>query len=341
MNKEIQVLRAIAILMVLFVHTGSVFPEKYFWIYTKLDGVFHTNIGVELFFVIAGYFLACSLDKYKDKSNTALTDLISFGAKKVKRLYKPVYFWAAVPFIMSVLTGNADIWLNPSLALQKMIATFSWVRNIEESGRESIFGYFWAVSLEFQTFIVYAAAYFFIGKKNAVKVSALICMLMLFWRPGGAHFWWFRFDPILYGVILQYVVKNYGDLSEISKKLSASKNVKIFVSAMLTLCLAATFNYSKQFVFAVPLIASSISAVMVIIALTNSNYFTSLPKPITCILVAIGDRSFSIFCSHVPAMILAHNLNIYIHANQYISCAMKIVFMIILAEFTYRVLDKK
>ena len=60
MIKEIQGLRAIAILFVIFVHLPVLLPTEYFVYWHRLNDSFVTITGVELFFVIAGYFLIYS-----------------------------------------------------------------------------------------------------------------------------------------------------------------------------------------------------------------------------------------------------------------------------------------
>lgn len=62
MIKEVQGLRFWAIIMVIFVHSPGIVSEDYVW-FKKIWKVFHSSTGVELFFMLAGYFMIASLEK--------------------------------------------------------------------------------------------------------------------------------------------------------------------------------------------------------------------------------------------------------------------------------------
>ena len=64
MIKEIQGLRAIAIIMVLVVHGLAIVPPSWQDYVIKLQRLFFTSTGVEIFFVLAGYFLIYSLERF-------------------------------------------------------------------------------------------------------------------------------------------------------------------------------------------------------------------------------------------------------------------------------------
>ena len=106
MIKEIQGLRAIAILFVIFVHLPVLLPPEYFIYWDTLNRSFVTITGVELFFVIAGYFLIYSLDKIYTFN---IESLIDFILKKFKRLAPAAYFWVTVALLFSLFTNNVNL----------------------------------------------------------------------------------------------------------------------------------------------------------------------------------------------------------------------------------------
>ena len=63
MIKEVQSLRFFAILMVIFVHSPIIFPGEWGSMKNAICIVFHTSTDVELFFVLAGYFMMANLKK--------------------------------------------------------------------------------------------------------------------------------------------------------------------------------------------------------------------------------------------------------------------------------------
>lgn len=97
MIKEIQGLRAIAIIMVLVVHGLAIVPPSWQDYVIKLQRLFFTSTGVEIFFVLAGYFLIYSLERFfkesAEKGMSKAEVLLIFLVKKFKRLAPNVYFW--------------------------------------------------------------------------------------------------------------------------------------------------------------------------------------------------------------------------------------------------------
>ena len=70
MIKEVQSLRFFAILMVIFIHSPIIFPKEWGSMKNAIWKVFHTSTGVELFFVLAGYFMVASLEKLELQRNS-------------------------------------------------------------------------------------------------------------------------------------------------------------------------------------------------------------------------------------------------------------------------------
>ena len=57
-NDDIQVLRCIAIIFVMLVHSIIIIPQDYSHFYFSIKKAFNTGSGVDLFFVMAGFFLS-------------------------------------------------------------------------------------------------------------------------------------------------------------------------------------------------------------------------------------------------------------------------------------------
>ncbi|WDD20931.1 acyltransferase [Erwinia amylovora] len=342
MNRDIQVLRCIAIIFVVFVHVGMIIPENFQQLYKKVDSIFHTNMGVELFFVIAGYFLSHSLSKYQvpDRKN-GFEKILIFSKNIFKRLFLPVYFWAAIPMVMALLTRNTDLWYSPDVMIQKFLSTVAWMRDFSEAVSQNSFGYFWAVSLEMQTFLIFAAVYILAGKRIAVALSVVICFIMTLYRPGGEQFWWFRFDPVLFGVIAHYVLHDSIGLNRIKELTKCSKVNKAFISSLLILCLGATYNSLKPLTHFVSTSGSLISCVMLMLAVSENSFYTFLPSAINKVTTFIGDRSFSLFCCHIPSWLLVRQLFEGLQINEDYLFLAQVAGMIIFTELTFKLLEIK
>ena len=99
---DIQLLRAIAVLMVIFFHLGVVTPTGY--------------LGVDVFFVVSGFVITNSL-LWRTGDPNSLSDAWSFLVRRAKRLL-PALFWMVV-----ISTTIASVFLSPFDTLPTGIAT--------------------------------------------------------------------------------------------------------------------------------------------------------------------------------------------------------------------------
>lgn len=340
MVKEIQALRCWAIIFVIVNHLNMIIPSNYQHLYTKFRQIFHTSSGVELFFVIAGYFLM----QYLSRQNLYIINekgkfYLNLIIKKVKRLSPALYFWAIVILLMSVITNNQELWLKPSIMIQKFLATLSYLRNFEEVERESLFRFSWAVSLEFQFFAIFPIIYLILGKYKTILLSIGLCILMTFYRFGGEHFWWFRFDGMLYGVLCYCLVNDVIGIDNLKKLLKVSKISVFFISLILLLELAAVFMYLINFPILKSSIASILSCLMLILALSNRNFFYPTIPIIKNVILWVGDRSYSLFCCHIPAWFIVKQTYISLHIDMKYMFFVQLILMFVFADITYRLIE--
>lgn len=239
MIPEVQGLRCIAILMIIYFHLPLILTSKYLEFHQKISRNFILSTGVGLLFVLAGFFLMKSLSKMEKYNIPKIVDnsipqnsnnlkikieiLFEFILKKFKRLAPASYFWVIVSLLLCLITKNEEFWLSRELMLKKFFATIIWLRNFEVAFVPTHLGYHWAVSLEFQVFIVFSIFYFIIGKNKTIFLSIFICIIMMFFRPAiNSQYWLFRFDPILWGTIVYYLFekidKNFLNTKFKSKK---------------------------------------------------------------------------------------------------------------------------
>lgn len=340
MIKEIQALRCWAIIFVIVNHLNMIIPSNYQHLYTKFRQIFHTSSGVELFFVIAGYFLMQYLSRQNLHAiNERARLYLNLIIKKIKRLSPALYFWAITILIMSVLTNNQELWLKPSIMIQKFLATLSYLRNFEESGRESYFGFPWAVSLEFQFFVIFPIIYLTIGKSKSLLLSVGLCLLMTFYRFGDEYFWWFRFDGMLYGVLCYYIVNDLIGIDNLKSSFNVSKVSIFFISLILLFELASVFIYLINFPILKSSMASILSCIMLILALCNRNFFYPSIPIIKNIILWMGNRSYSLFCCHIPAWFIVKQTYISLNLDIRYMFLVQLILMFVFADITYRLIE--
>ena len=337
--KEVSGLRCIGILMVIFFHLPLIYTPKFLGYHQKISLVFSTQSGVELFFVIAGYFLMCSLSRIESYENK-VEAIINFIGKKFKRLAPAAYFWIGVTLFFCLISNNSELWHTKGVMIRKFLATIIWFRNFEDVYFGSQFGYFWALSLEFQFFIIFTIIYFYLGKKKTLYLSIIVCIVMLFYRPGvGTVNWCFRFDSMLYGVILYYLLKKT-DLEFIHKKFKVNKLYTIGWSFLLTFALASIYVTFAGYPHMRISLCALICSVMLLLALSNNSYFYLKTFGINKIIDWIASRSYSLYCCHIVSWYIVRQIYVWLgieyNKNGIIYC---IILMIFSAEFSYRYIE--
>lgn len=342
MIKEVQGLRFWAILMVVFVHSPIIIPTEFAWLKNAIWKVFHTSTGVELFFVLAGYFMIASLEKLgieKTDKVTSIKSIMGFIVKKFRRLAPSAYFWVFVALIFSITTNNKALFLEPSVMAQKFFATILWFRNFNEAAQPTHLGYFWALALEFQFFVIFSILYLSLGKKNTLYVSIILCFIQMFYRPGGGMSWVFRFDPLLYGVFVYYLF-NYIGKEFFSKIFAHNYITNVSLSVLLILALSAVLPAFSSYTNFKITISALTASFMLILAISQNGHFYSNNKFLAKVIDYIASRSYAIFCTHILVWcIIKYFCSVFHIQNSYIVFVLALIAMFLASEFSYRYIE--
>jgi peptidoglycan/LPS O-acetylase OafA/YrhL len=113
----LDLLRTMAILMVLFGHCLLIYPPNHSLIYQI--GTFFGYLGVEVFFVLSGFLLGRSLYQLYVKEDFSLRTVYTFLQKKGFRLLPSYYLVLFLNFMISFIVGYAIVdWWNYLFFLQ-------------------------------------------------------------------------------------------------------------------------------------------------------------------------------------------------------------------------------
>ena len=143
-NKDLDALRGVAMLMVFWAHwaSSSLTPalgglEKYFVGY----------YGVDIFFAVSGYLITASLVGLLASQPTG-TALAMFGVRRIFRTVAPAMLWLAVWVCVSLAIGNSSEFGIVSNNLRHAGAAILQVANLYMhlgcAGGCGIFGYYWS-----------------------------------------------------------------------------------------------------------------------------------------------------------------------------------------------------
>lgn len=195
-------LRSIAILLVVSGHLSADFASTYgSTVYSRLPFVANGWIGVDLFFVLSGFFIGGQL--WKEQSRRGTVDVGRFMIRRGFRIWPLYYFFFVALLSVSLMHGVAPRgygWSDP------VFLTNYINRGIVEGS--------WSLCTEEQFYIVAPLAiYFFARHLRAVErcrpwLWVLLCAVPLLraaiWIHTTGHF--FRHDPQLFSPIYYHSI---------------------------------------------------------------------------------------------------------------------------------------
>ncbi|MBF0203384.1 MAG: acyltransferase [Desulfamplus sp.] len=308
-NIEIQFLRVIAIVMVLMMHAAAGMFNPYAETYNKIVLAFiHPAVGVDIFFVISGYlmgvtFLGKTADVKDMSEKISLTS--KFYLRRFWRLFPASFFWATLTLIVGLIsTDTTGIWFDSKLYMYKAwVASVLCFRNFLESLHATHLGYYWSLSLENQFYLLLPIAWFFLLRKWFWKVAGLLCVLCIFWRPGGSAWWFFRFDGLLMGMII-YKLTSLEAFRNAVRLISPETRIgKILMTSFLCLAIPSVPNSIGAYPSLTWSIVALLSSILVCQAVLNEGYIY-IPTFLTRPIYWFGEFSYAIYLCHLPVFFL-------------------------------------
>ncbi|MBX9754735.1 MAG: acyltransferase [Pseudomonadaceae bacterium] len=355
-NRDIETLRACAILLVLASHL------RYFTSDFLLKPLPQLPLwqGVDLFFVISGFLISNSLQPTASKYHQGLAwtaDLKAFWIRRIFRLLPAAWLWVFIPLTMALilpghpLIGTLDTIARDALAALTNTANFYWAYCIgtihwgEFCSRAGILGVYWSLSQEEQFYLVLPLALLLITKRKLAILLALTILALLFVeRPVFSLGWYVRPDGLLWGVLLSLSLSRVRKFKLSGCRLTMRAKRFIFIALIIALILAppilTTFTARLSTIGAI----SIISAALVAMCITGE---ALTPKGLTgSILAWLGSRSYALYLSHWPIYCIIRILFIPTNTTgqslpleALIFTLTWLVSCVALAEVTYRFIE--
>lgn len=305
-RKDIQGLRAVAILTVLFAHARFPF----------FGGGF---IGVDVFFVISGFLITGIL--IKEYSNKGHISIPNFYARRVRRIIPAATIVILATVILSTIILGRDgsistyweaIW--SSVFLNNWYMAFVGVDYFSLGATPSPLQHFWSLAVEEQFYFVWPALIilltFFAGKTRSKKFRPFlgttliaIIILSLSWsvyqtnvEPSIAYFSTFtRGWELAVGALLAVLAHKI----VISKTL---RTVLLYVGLAMILVAVFTFTDSMPFPGFAAMLPVFGSALILLSGTNNHAKFNQILT--NKFMVWIGGISYALYLWHWPMLIL-------------------------------------
>lgn len=317
----IQMLRAVAILLVLAYHTSffaTIFSAIGYGITMPL------YLGVELFFVISGFVVTRSLVH----SNFSL---LKFIVRRVFRLYPPIFFFLLLSAVQLIAVANSTISDGMKGLFGSSIATFFdqalailTGTFINMSG--GIIwpnGVLWSLSVEFQFYALMAVAVAVIGSLQLkikpsllvfVVASMMLCTTVFFrlanyglpsGAPNLAYVLNWKFDFLIAGVVL-FLAMEFKFIPSPSKTRVWHVALAL-VAVLVALSLARSPLEPPRYrndLEGLPMLVALFGCIFMVWAGTSARVTDDVPGVIRRLMIAIGDRSYTLYLLHYPCMAL-------------------------------------
>lgn len=355
-NLDIEMLRGIAITMVLFQH----YPSLYFWsnhpFFSWISQYLTFWTGVDLFFCISGFVvgkaLINKLDESKKVKGQTSVVIKDFFIKRAFRLLPTSIFWVAAVVILSSQFNSSGAFgiyhENLKQALSVLTYNYNWyVKSVNEAGIPPTLAPFWSLNLEEQFYFVFPFFLILVSKKYRVLFLLTICAILFFIKRQGFLSFNFRVDSISYGVILAILSSHsgYARLRDLIKE--KFNQPRLLMATCITL-LIITPRILWESSFMVGTIAL-ISFFIIYMASFNRGEINT-PNIIRKPMIYIGNRSYGLYVIHMPAIFITQEICARQFASQGIAphgdilidfsiTLTSIVITWLLVEFNYRVIE--
>lgn len=352
-NHDIEVLRTIAIVFVFLAHIPSILaPDSFYW---KIFNISRFGSGVDLFFCVSGFIVTKSLIQ----KNLHLLSFAEFRKeakffyiKRAWRLFPAAFFWIVISTIfygaVSAYYGNFNI----IATLKPALFSLFQVQNIfymtcRDEGACGALGIYWSLSLENQFYLLLPLFLFALNNKR-LFVAMIIVFLIQFFIPRTLNNvtpigWPIRTDAIALGVIVALITTK--PIFKLLNPVFLGNKVLSFLFILITCFLLAILTNPNPIVFYQVGLTALISGLMVHAASYNLNYYAR-NNLIIAICDYIGSRSYSLYLTHVLALLITRGLfmrggDISSLSHTVLRISFFLTLTILMTEFSYKFIENK
>lgn len=308
---DIEVLRAIAVLFVVFQHLPDLFP----WTLpslTRLQGFIGGTFGVDLFFAVSGFVIARDLVprllSAADRNATRRI-MLSFWVRRMWRLWPSAWLWLGLILLASVVFNTSGAFGGVSANLWGALAGFFQYANVwfaesfmvREMGASYVY---WSLSLEEQFYLLFP--FLILLFKRQLWWFLLAVAVVQLCLPRNLYMMMFRTDALALGILIalwssrqswQAWKRPFAALQEPGRLL-------LTVVAVGAMAVASGHDFFNGYTF---LVIAPISALLVWMAAYDADFILR-SGPLKSLLMWVGSRSYAIYLIHVPAYFVIREL---------------------------------
>lgn len=347
--QDIEVLRALAVIAVLWQHADNLFSWQYPPLQTAFQ-YFGGTFGVDLFFCISGFVIARDLIPKLERSTSKYAWRVATGfwIKRMWRLWPAAWFWLAAILLATVFFNQSGAFGSFKANLH---ATWMAIFNLYnilfaqcfmrcQTGASVVY---WSLSLEEQFYILFPALFILLRRRLWWLFGILIAIqIMLPLRS----IWWmvFRSDAICLGVFIALVSQglHWQAWRQWASKIPAWCGLLILCAGIALMgFLGGTNKWTSHYMSFIVIT----SAVLVVLAASDTGALMP-PGRVKNLLTAVGARSYGIYLAHIPVYFavreIFHRLDLQLPATSasvFFYVVLASVLLIIVVEVVYRYIE--
>lgn len=298
-NLDIQVLRGIAIALVIMQHARGRLPTPGWY-----QAIFNHAAfwgGVDVFFAISGFLIYATFRRDMARESHPAK---AFWVRRVYRLLPAATSWIAVSVIVAALATHTPF-ADPGKAALSGLAALAGVSNLYWSlctpnyalcGSADFNSVTWSLSLEWQLYALATFAMLLLRPRGAIVLMlALATVLSLFDAPSWSLPWAFRMQAFALGALVAHG-------REAGWRLLALDHMPRFAAVALLVGGIAMVAWAPAHIpqpWTLPAIA--LGALACLLSTLRGDSYSPWLAPLTW----LGERSYSVYLCHLPLLLLA------------------------------------
>lgn len=301
-NLDIQVLRGIAIALVLVQHCRGRLPTPA-WYQEMFNHAAFWG-GVDIFFAISGFLIYTTFLRDLEREHHPVQ---AFWTRRVFRLAPAAVTWVAFSVLVAAVASHTPF-ADPARAAVSGIAAVAGVSNLYWSlctpdyalcGSADFNSVTWSLSLEWQLYALLTAAMVALRPRNAVVLMlALAALLSCFAAPSWSLPWAFRMQAFALGALV-------GLARTSGWRIAALDTMPRAFAMTLLISGVALVTWAPAHVpqpLTLPTIAAGALACL-LSTLRGDSY-----SPWLAPLGWLGERSYSVYLCHLPLILLVREV---------------------------------
>jgi peptidoglycan/LPS O-acetylase OafA/YrhL len=328
-NPSLAALRGIAVILVVLYHCGT-------------PGFRGGFLGVDIFFVLSGYLITCTLIKQFDGEKD---NFFIFYWRRFLRLFPAFALVCVALYLARGFLGNADQPIRDILAAGLYVS--NWTRAYHNNAPIYL-AHSWSLAIEEQFYLVWPIILLFLlklsGRKTAATFALALAISVMLWRAFAAwtgaspdrlyNSFDLRSDGLLLGCALAlYTYRN----RERSLRIAYLSVRLLFIAAPAFLFIYFRCHFEDQTMFYAGYAVSNISVAAAVSLLTAREDYS--PKRVLALfpLVYVGEISYGLYLWHFP---ISYVLATQYHFNGAVRALIVCASSLALASLSFYIVEK-